>query len=172
MCKKKNKQKIFKKLMVRKPLRSYRAYKEWAPSVKLLQQNINRILTELYMHLLEISPKFNSPTPFLGTLDNAVIWMFPSPVKRILTVPSNPHPSIPWRILLVGRGGIPLWEADIVHFLLKCNSTEKFITGLSMHLLCKQFDRTYYDNFCYMFRCEEHLKLQDCLSQNIIANKY
>ena len=59
--------------MVRKPLRSYRTYKEWAPSVKLLQQNINRILTELYMHLLEISPKFNSPTPFLGTLDNAVI---------------------------------------------------------------------------------------------------
>ena len=52
--------------MVRKPKGSHRAYKEWAPSDKLLQQNINRILTELYMHdLLEILPKFNSiPHPF------------------------------------------------------------------------------------------------------------
>ena len=64
--------------MVKKPKGSHRAYKEWAPSVKILQQNINRILTELYMQLLEILPKINSPTPFLGTLDNALIF-FPLP---------------------------------------------------------------------------------------------
>ena len=30
--------------MARKPKGSHRPYKEWAPSVKLLQQNINRII--------------------------------------------------------------------------------------------------------------------------------
>ena len=30
--------------MARKPRGSHRAYKEWAPSIKLLQQNINRII--------------------------------------------------------------------------------------------------------------------------------
>ena len=30
--------------MARKPKGSHRAYKEWAPSVELLQQNINRII--------------------------------------------------------------------------------------------------------------------------------
>ena len=30
--------------MARKPKGSHGAYKEWAPSVKLLQQNINRII--------------------------------------------------------------------------------------------------------------------------------
>ena len=62
------KRKTRKYKLVRKPKGSHRAYKEWAPSVKILQQNINRILPELYMQLLEILPKFNSPTAFLGTL--------------------------------------------------------------------------------------------------------
>ena len=35
---------IFKKLMAMKPKGNHRAYKEWAPSVKLLQQNMNRII--------------------------------------------------------------------------------------------------------------------------------
>ena len=33
-----------------------------------------------------------------------------------------------------------------------------------MHLLCKKF--------AICLGVKEHLKLQDCLSQNIIANKY
>ena len=40
-----NKPQIFKKLITRKPKGNHRAYKEWAPSVKLLQ----KIWTELYM---------------------------------------------------------------------------------------------------------------------------
>ena len=150
--------------MVRKPKGSHRAYKEWAPSDKLLQQNINRILTELYMHdLLEILPKFNSiPHPFpwnfrqCRDLFSPQLWREskPSPPIHPLVFPD----IFPW--LARGGGGLPaLWEADIVHFLLKYNSTEKFITGLSMHLLCKQFDRTHYDNFCYMFRCEGTFKI-------------
>ena len=87
--------------MVRKPKGSHRAYKEWSPSVKLLQQNINRILTELYMHLLKILPKFNSPTPFLGTLDN-VVTIFSPPLGR----ESKPSPPIH-----------PLVFLDIFHWL-------------------------------------------------------
>ena len=93
--------------MVKKPKGSHRAYKEWAPSVKILQQNINRILTELYMQLLEILPKINSPTPFLGTLDNALIFFSPSLGRE--SKPSPPiHPLVfpdifPW---LTG-GGCP-----------------------------------------------------------------
>ena len=76
--------------MVWKPKGSHRAYKEWAPSVKLLQQNINRIFTASWdMHLLEILPKFNCPTPFFGTLDNAVIFFSP-PLGR----ESKPAPPI------------------------------------------------------------------------------
>ena len=41
------------------------------------------------MHLLEILPKFNSPTPFFGTLDNAVIFFSP-PLER----ESKPSPPI------------------------------------------------------------------------------
>ena len=83
------KRKTRKYKLVRKPKGSHRAYKEWAPSVKILQQNINRILPELYMQLLEILPKFNSPTAFLGTLNNAVIFFSP-PLGR----ESKPSPSI------------------------------------------------------------------------------
>ena len=39
----KNKKFNYLKLMVRKPKGSHLAYKEWAPSVKLSQQNIIRI---------------------------------------------------------------------------------------------------------------------------------
>ena len=35
---------IFKKLMAMKLKGNHRAYKEWAPPVKLLQQNMNRII--------------------------------------------------------------------------------------------------------------------------------
>ena len=127
--------------MERKPKGSHRAYKEWAPSVKILQQNINRILPELYMQLLEILPKFNSPTAFLGTLDNAVIFFSP-PLGR----ESKPSPCIPRHIPLVGRGSYPCGKPISFIFRLKYNSTEKYITGQSMHLLCKEFDRTHYDN--------------------------
>ena len=96
------KRKTRKYKLERKPKGSHRAYKEWAPSVKILQQNINRILLELYMQLLEILPKFNSPTAFLGTLDNAVIFFSP-PLGR----ESKPSPCIPRHIPLVGRGSYP-----------------------------------------------------------------
>ena len=96
------KRKTRKYKLERKPKGSHRAYKEWAPSVKILQQNINRILSELYMQLLEILPKFNSPTAFLGTLDNAVIFFSP-PLGR----ESKPSPCIPRHIPLVGRGSYP-----------------------------------------------------------------
>ena len=96
------KKKTRKYKLERKPKGSHRAYKEWAPSVKILQQNINRILPELYMQLLEILPKFNSPTAFLGTLDNAVIFFSP-PLGR----ESKPSPCIPRHIPLVGRGSYP-----------------------------------------------------------------
>ena len=39
-----NRPQIFKKLITRKPKRNHWAYKEWAPSLKLLQQNMNRIV--------------------------------------------------------------------------------------------------------------------------------
>ena len=140
------KRKTRKYKLVRKPKGSHRAYKEWAPSVKILQQNINRILPELYMQLLEILPKFNSPTAFLGTLD--MPWsFFPLPWEENLNHPLQSIPLYSPTYSPGWQGELPLWEADIVHFLLKYTSTEKYITGQSMHLLCKEFDRTHYDNF-------------------------
>lgn len=79
--------------------------------------------------------------------------------KRIQTIP-----CISRHIALVSQGGLSLDEADNAHFLLKYNSTEKFLTGVPMHFLCKKI--------AICLGLKEHLELQDCLSQNIIAYKY
>ena len=43
--------------MTRKPKGSHRAYKKWAPSVKLLQQNINRIIHAKINGRATVNPK-------------------------------------------------------------------------------------------------------------------